>query len=121
MNILIIEDDDAVREFLRLGLTSMGHDVTVAENGEDGVNTCLNHSFDLVITDMNMPRKNGIEAILEILHLKPDQQVMAISGIPSQAARNNFLNTAYMMGVTNYLVKPFGLSELKKAIGQFTR
>lgn len=114
--ILVIEDDDGVRGFLDMGLTQLGYEVTSASTAEEGLKMHEESDWDLVISDMHMPWKSGMDAVLEILDRQPEQRILAISGIPSTAARHSYISTAMMVGVRDYLIKPFSLDELHSKV-----
>ncbi|MCF8215509.1 MAG: response regulator [Chlorobium sp.] len=115
MNVLVIEDDADVRNMIRMILADEGYSVEDACNGLEGMKK-LNHGpFDLIVTDMLMPEKEGIETIREIKKQSPSTKIVAISGggicIPE-----NYLNLALMMGADASLCKPFGRQELLDTI-----
>lgn len=78
--ILIIDDDELVRAALRLMLGREGHDVTEAVDGRKGIAQQRQCPFDLVVVDLIMPDKEGIETILELRKLAPNLAIVAISG-----------------------------------------
>src|SRR5687768_12074125 len=78
--ILLIDDDDAFRKVVRLALTSMGHDVIEACDGGEGLRLLKANSIDLVLTDLIMPDKEGIETIMEIQRMRPELKIIAMSG-----------------------------------------
>ncbi len=78
--ILIIEDDEEIRDLLESLLTREGYTVATAANGKQGVAAFLAQPFDLVITDIIMPEKDGIEAIMDLRRGRPELKLIAISG-----------------------------------------
>jgi CheY-like chemotaxis protein len=105
--VLIIEDDELGREFLRCSLEAEGYQVLEAANGDDGITMFnANPQIDLIVTDIAMPLKNGIDVIVEILGLNSKTKIIAITGM-CPLSRQNFLNTASLMGVSAMLMKPF--------------
>lgn len=104
--ILVIEDDDEVRELLESLLTRDGHEVATAANGKLGVATFLAQPFDLVITDIIMPEKDGIEAIMDLRRGRPELKLIAISG-GGRAEPENYLHSAHLLGANRTLRKPF--------------
>ena len=109
VDILVIEDDEAVRFSLHTALEAMGHAVDTAVNGVEGVNMCEAKEYDLVITDLIMPEKDGVETILELKISNPSLKVVAISG-----GGNNIdiMETTYRIGADGALTKPFSIDEL---------
>jgi CheY-like chemotaxis protein len=115
--ILLIDDDDSVRTMLRLTLTEFGHTVTEARNGKEGLDKFADSHADLVITDIVMPEKEGIEVIVELRNRQPELRIMAISGggrIDSQ----DYLSIARFSGASKVLAKPFSSEELMSAIAE---
>ena len=78
--ILIIDDDDQIRRVLRKTLERDGYDVADAPNGKEGIRLYRENPADLVITDIIMPEKEGIETIRELRRDFPEVKIIAISG-----------------------------------------
>jgi DNA-binding NtrC family response regulator len=78
--ILIIDDDEYVRDVLRQMLEREGYEVDEACNGDDGVRIFSEQGHDLVITDILMPGMGGVQTIMELRLLSPDVKIIAISG-----------------------------------------
>ena len=78
--ILLVEDDEAVREILRKALVLAGHEVEEAQNGNVALAAYRRQASDVVITDLVMPEKDGLETIMELRRLDPAVKVIAISG-----------------------------------------
>jgi len=114
-HILIIEDDDALREIIRKILVMAGHTVVQAEEGEEGLRIFREGSVDLVVTDIIMPGKEGIETILELREASPDLPILAVSGGTS-VDRDGPLIDAEAFGASACLAKPFGVSEFRNAV-----
>jgi CheY-like chemotaxis protein len=114
--ILIIEDDPQFRAMLGQMLAQDGHQVTAAANGVEGLDRYRQQRPDLVITDILMPEKDGIELILEIRRLRPDARIIAISGGRRNVTAEFNLESASLLGVRVVLAKPFGRGELQRAI-----
>ena len=86
MRILIADDDATLRELLEMLLTRAGHEVTAAKDGEEAVRiySTSEEGFDYLITDYQMPRKNGMVLIMEIRRCNPAQKCIMVSGDPPQ-------------------------------------
>jgi two-component system nitrogen regulation response regulator GlnG len=85
MRILIADDDEVLRELLTDLLASKGHTVLAARDGADALRGFTElGDFDYVITDYQMPRKNGVVLIMDIRRAKPDQKCILVSGDPPQ-------------------------------------
>jgi CheY-like chemotaxis protein len=78
--ILVVDDEAQIRSMLTQMLEQEGYEVYTAENGEEGFTLVGRHSFDLVITDMIMPVKDGLKFIMELVRDYPDLKILAISG-----------------------------------------
>ncbi len=113
--ILIIEDDDTVRDLVRLLLERMGHEAVVAANGREGLEKAGSASFDLVITDLIMPEKEGIETIQELRKAQPGLKIIAMSG-GGRVGAHDYLPLAKLLGASFTLAKPFNREELTAAI-----
>jgi DNA-binding response OmpR family regulator len=115
--ILLIDDDDAVRSMLSLTLTHFGHTVTEALNGAEGLKHFARDGTDLVITDLVMPEKEGLETIMELRRLQPQVKIIAMSG----GGRNkgmDYLRPAKAMGAAITLAKPFSNERLIAAVNE---
>ena len=110
--ILLIEDDDLVRTMLRLTLVHFGHTVIEARNGKEGLERFQHANVDLVITDIVMPEKDGLEVLMELRERHPSVKIIAISGADS----GDYLDSARLMGAAKVLLKPFTNERLMTAI-----
>ncbi|MCB9481363.1 MAG: response regulator [Desulfobacteraceae bacterium] len=104
--ILIIEDDSDLRQVLKIMLEKEAYSVSEAENGMRGLKAFQSNKFDLVITDIIMPEKEGIETIFELKKINPDVKIIAISG-GGRIAAEEYLMMAKNFGVSTVLSKPF--------------
>lgn len=109
--ILVIDDEPAIRTVLQTMLTREGYTVVCAKNGKAGLEAFTQDKPDLVITDIIMPEKEGIEIIQTIRKTDPQIPVIAISG-GGRAANVDFLPLATKFGATATLGKPFGATKL---------
>ncbi|MBW1811270.1 MAG: response regulator [Deltaproteobacteria bacterium] len=113
--IIVIDDDEQVRLWLKLALERAGHEVLDARDGQQGIKLLRNNPADLVITDIVMPEKEGIETIIELRNQFPDLKIIAISG----GGRNlpeNYLDMAAKLGADRTFTKPIQREELLDAI-----
>lgn len=113
--ILIIDDEATVRLAIRQMVEWAGHEAVEAENGEQGVALQRENPTDLVIADMIMPERHGIDAVAEIMRNDPDVPVIAISG-GAMMGHADYLPIARKLGVRHILDKPFEMSQLLTAI-----
>ncbi|GAB6051691.1 response regulator [Magnetospira thiophila] len=115
--ILVIDDEEVARFTLREILESEGHEILEAANGEEGLDVFNAHKLDLVITDIIMPHKEGIETIMELHKAAPDLPVIAISG--GGRTRNlDFLEYSKEFGASSVLVKPFTDEQLMAVVNR---
>lgn len=114
-HILVIDDEEMARFTVRDMLEAAGHEVTEAINGDDGVALQHVHAFDLVITDMIMPKKEGVETIIELKKAHPDQKIIATSG-GGRTRNMDFLQMAMQFGADQVLAKPFSEDELLESV-----
>jgi CheY-like chemotaxis protein len=110
-HVLVIDDDRIVRDALRQVLQKAGYSVTCAADGVRGLAAFRENRPDLVITDIIMPEKEGIETIIEIRAQAPDLPILAISG-GARIGNADFLQIAKRLGATDVLPKPFEPKEL---------
>ncbi len=115
-DILLIDDDDGLRNVLAKSLTYAGHTVTQAENGQRGLDLSRAGDFDLVITDIVMPVQEGVETIIALRREQPRLPIIAISGGMSNAAL--YLEMAAKIGARAIVPKPFTPPELLAVIKQ---
>lgn len=113
--ILIIEDDDQLRQTLRQILERDGHEVEEAADGEAGVDVLRQGIPDLVVTDLIMPRKEGIETIQELRREYPGLRILAVSG-GGMMAPGGPLADAEFFGADASLAKPFSLQAFRDTV-----
>jgi CheY-like chemotaxis protein len=110
-NILVIDDESEVRYAIRAVLEDQGHKVDEADTGTAGLAAITDHPFDLVICDIIMPDKEGIETIVEIKQRLPQQKIVAISG-GGRIKKEDYLAVAAAVGATYTVSKPFDAETL---------
>ena len=124
---LIIDDDPSVREALARTLEKMGFAVRFAVDGIEGLNAYRADPVDLVITDIIMPRANGVETIRALRAEFPNVRILAISGggnfgpisyEPGAITTTAYLAAAEKAGADAILTKPFNRSELRAQVKQ---
>ena len=113
--ILVIDDEYPVRAMLKEVLTEAGYEVIDASNGKVGIDRYRQDPTDLVITDLFMPEKEGLETIQELKREYPEVKIIAISG-GGTTVKHNFLPLAGMFGALHTFPKPFDVKELLKAV-----
>ena len=117
--ILIIDDDESVRDMLQQWLESKGHEIVEAADGEAGV-TLFNELFsqdpvELVIVDAEMPKQNGLDVIQELVVDFPGVKIIAITGSSGEAAQALRIN-ATTFGAYCVFLKPLLLQDLLETI-----
>lgn len=108
--ILIVEDDDALRMLYETEIGGMGYEVILAKDGEEAVEFVKIQTPDLVVLDLMMPRKHGLEALREILSSDPTTPVII------NTAYTHYKDDFISWAAEQYIVKSSDLSELKNAI-----
>ena len=113
--LLIIDDDDQLRSMLRQTLELMGYTVAEARDGNEGLAEHLRRPADLVLTDLIMPDKEGIETIIKLRKHSPGLKIIAMSGGGRNSA-TGYLQTARLVGARQVLAKPFTHEELEVVV-----
>ncbi len=108
MEILVVEDEAAIVDFLERGLASEGYGVSVAADGAEGERLALNGGFDLVILDRMLPKRDGMEVLGAIRHARPALPVILLTAKGEIGDRVEGLDH----GATDYITKPFAFEEL---------
>lgn len=115
--ILVIDDDGPVRMIIRRMLEAEGHEVIEAVDGESGVNTFRQSPTDLIITDIVMPKKEGLETIRELKQEFPELKIIAISGGGKVQGRH-YLELAKRLGAAYTFEKPFTWKQLTDTVNE---
>lgn len=110
--ILVIDDDKGITDTISTILKTDDYVVSIAHNGEEGVNLCATTAFDLIITDIIMPKKDGIEFIVEMTKLNKHIPIIALSGGRRDLTSEFNLESATILGAQQTLKKPFSAVEL---------
>lgn len=115
--ILIIDDEPSILEVLRKILQFEGYDVVTAANGEEGLELFRQTPCDLVITDMVMPTKDGLQTILDLRTEKPDLPVIAMSG-GGTISKERYLAVAGYLDRVITIAKPFSVGSVSEAVSK---
>jgi len=113
--ILIIDDEPDVRDFLEAALSRSGYQTQAVSNGREGVHHCRREAVDLVITDLIMPEKEGLETIIELRREHPGLPVIAISGGDIDQSQS-YLKAAELLGAERVFGKPISPKQLLEAV-----
>ena len=114
-SILVIDDDETIREILRAILEREGYRVLEAPDGGEGLKQFTETPTDLVITDLIMPGKEGIETIRDLRRKFPGVKIIAVSG-GGRIGPDSYLKMAKGVGALRTLSKPFDVTVLLKAV-----
>ncbi len=107
--ILVVDDEESIREFLEIMLKKEGYEVTCAEDGAKGKDLLAKKTFDLVISDLQMPNMTGIELLKYVKETYPELVFMMITAFGTTESAVE----AMKMGAYDYLTKPFKIDEVR--------
>jgi EAL domain-containing protein (putative c-di-GMP-specific phosphodiesterase class I) len=113
-HVLVVDDDDAVRKALSRTMTSLGHRVTVATSGEEALRAVSAGTFDVILSDIQMPGLDGLQLLRRVREHDLDVPVVLMTGAPSVATAIE----AMRHGASDYLPKPLKLDQLEKTIAR---
>jgi DNA-binding response OmpR family regulator len=105
--ILVIDDSRTIRAMARQTLEREGYQVLLAENGRIGIDIHRHEPCDLVITDLIMPEKEGLETIRELRRSDPGIKIIAMSGGTANLDKRELLQAAVVFGASRGIAKPF--------------
>lgn len=108
MEILVVEDEAAIADFLERGLKGAGYGISVAADGEEGERLALTGNFDLVVLDRMLPKRDGMEVLAAIKRARPTLPVILLTAKGEIGDRVEGLD----LGATDYITKPFAFEEL---------
>lgn len=106
--ILVIDDDRSARLLLERVLARAGHQVTLVDNPEQGLQAITQGGFDLLITDKNLPGTDGLEVLRQARARQPKMQAIMVTGFPTSQTETH----ARELGVFSYVTKPFGVHDI---------
>jgi len=113
--ILVVDDDTSILEFIEQALSDQ-HEVFTSATVAGAESITKNSPIDLLIADLVIPDKNGIDMIMEFRKTYPDIKILAISGGGGITGRFDYLPIAKLVGAEDTLKKPFTISELRTSI-----
>jgi len=111
-DILVVDDERQVRTLLRRKMEQCGHRVEEAGDGAEAIDKLDESRFDLVISDILMPEKDGLELIMHLRSHQPEIKIIAMSAPGNQL----FLDSAKALGALAVFEKPFALDEMADAV-----
>jgi len=115
--VLVVDDEESIREFLDIMLRKEGYDVTCAEDGQQAMDIIKKKSFDLVISDLQMPNLTGIELLRQVRDAYPDLLFMMITAFGTTETAVE----AMKLGAYDYITKPFKIDEVRINIANALR
>jgi len=114
VRILVVDDEEQIAQLLAGVLRSEGHKAEYVTNGEAALKRLRDEAFDLLVTDLRMPRMDGMRLIEEAKELQPEVDTLIMTAFQSAETAVGALR----QGVSDYLKKPFGIDEIKAAISK---
>ncbi len=112
-NILVVDDEELIVELLKEYFSELGYGVWVAQSAEEAISKLNNsNNFNLVITDINLPGKSGLELLKIVKETKEDLPVVLLTGLKTL---DNAIS-AVKSGATDYITKPFDLESVRKVV-----
>lgn len=109
--ILVADDDPGIRRTLGIALTQAGYQVVEARNGDEALRLWRDQGADLVITDLHMPERNGLEVLMELRRASPSLPIVVMSD-GGWSKQIEVLGDAKLLGAIRTLEKPFSLNEM---------
>lgn len=113
--ILVVDDDPISRQILRAMLENESYQVVEAEDGVEALKLYGDNDIDLVVTDIFMPEKEGVQTVRELMKENPDVKIIAVSG-GSSSANYDSLDWIKMFGVKYTFTKPFNSEAVLAAV-----
>jgi len=112
--ILVVDDEKSMRDILAISLSKEGYEVTVAEGGDAAIEISRREHFDAVITDLRMPRTDGLQVLRTIKERAPETAVIMVTAVGSTETAIE----AMRLGAYDYITKPFKLDEINLIISR---
>lgn len=106
--LLVVDDDDEIRELLEFDLAQSGYLIDSAHDGMDGLNKAVTNNYDLVLLDVMMPKMNGFDVCKNLRKAKPDVPVLLLTAKGTIGDKTQ----GFDCGADDYLVKPFDIQEV---------
>ena len=112
--ILVIEDEPRIAGFLARGLGREGHDVVIAEDGDVGLFLALSEPVDVVVLDLSLPGRSGLEVLTELRRQRPDLPVLMLTGHDDPRSRAACLDA----GASGFATKPLVFAEFRREVAR---
>ncbi len=112
LTLLYVEDEDDLRESLQVYLSKLFANVVIAKNGQEGIDYYKEQKFDIVVSDIQMPIKNGLEMAKEIKEIDMEQEII----ITSAYSETSYFLDAISIGVNGYIIKPIDYVQMNQEL-----
>ena len=110
--VLVVDDEDAIRQALERFITRLGHKAVMARDGVSALERVAQHRFDLMLCDVRMPGVSGVELVPKVLERDPDVAILMLTAVDEPRTAVECLK----LGAYDYLIKPVDLDELELAM-----
>jgi len=117
MKLLIIEDETALRKALTKGFQKMGYMIDTAADGEEALDMYFSNQYNLIVLDLNLPKKDGLEVLIDVRKENKEIPVLILSARSEVSDKITGLD----MGANDYLAKPFHFDELEARVRALLR
>jgi two-component system, OmpR family, KDP operon response regulator KdpE len=108
LRVLVVDDEPAIRRFLRTSLSAQNYDVTVAENARSALDALKRNSFDVLVLDLGLPDQDGFDVIRDVRERGSALPIIVLSSRADEEGKVKALD----LGADDYVTKPFGVDEL---------
>lgn len=115
-SILVCDDEEGIRESLKL-ILEKDYDVIFAESGDEAIQKMKASPVDIVILDIKMPKKDGLETLKELKNINPSSKVIIATGYKSA----DIAQEAMKLGASDYIVKPFNRDNITKVVQKYSK
>src|SRR5262245_61229432 len=106
--VLVVDDEKSMRDLLTITLEKAGHDVMAADGGDAAIEAIRKESFEAIITDLRMPKVDGLQVLRAARDLSPETAVIVVTAV----ATTETAVEAMKLGAYDYITKPFKLDEV---------
>ncbi|WP_294960963.1 HD domain-containing phosphohydrolase [Sulfurimonas sp.] len=114
LSVLYVEDELELRQGISSFLNKIFTNIDTASNGLEGLEKYTNKEYDIVITDIQMPKMNGLEMIKKIKEIKKQQEIIVVSAYTDSI----YFTESISLGVTGYIIKPIDFPQILKMLDQ---
>jgi DNA-binding response OmpR family regulator len=119
--VCVVDDDDLVRRAMCGTLEEAGFDVLEAAGGVEGLKKIENEKPRVVVLDIVMPDREGLDIVLEVTRRSPETKILAVSGGGRLSGKEDYLELALQLGAHDALAKPFGKKALKAKVAALAK